>query len=443
MTTEAATSSNPESGPPTPGGDAPATMPADQGAEARVTDSGPETLASGQPSASGSDAEAIIPGLVVDESARRRRPRWAKVLITMGVVLVLFAVGSVISVRLLINRYDNAVPKANLLDPDARASQSTDGGGLPGLPIDSIHGPLNFLLLGSDLRDDDPDGGERSDTIILLHIPASLDRAYLISIPRDLRVHIPADETTGFKGSHSKINGAFNFGGGGVGGFQLLSRTLKNLIGINFDGAAIINFDGFQAAVNLLGGVTMCVDHRTRSIHTGAVYEVGCQHMQPWQALDYVRQRKSLPNGDYDRQRHQQQFLKAVFQEAIDQGIITNPLKLDQFIRQVGGALTVDTNGVKLSSLVFGLRDIRPSSIVGIRLPSHPKMISGISYVIADDEATSLYQAIADDSLDTWVTDNPTWINQTDETPGSSGTPSSGAPASDAPMAGASASAGP
>ena len=49
-----------------------------------------------------------------------------------------------------------------------------------------------------------------------MHIPATMDRAYLISIPRDLRVPIPADPDIGFKGSTEKINGAFNYGGGGI-----------------------------------------------------------------------------------------------------------------------------------------------------------------------------------------------------------------------------------
>lgn len=358
------------------------------------------------------DGEPAVEPVAPAEPPRRRRPRWAVALIAVGAVLVLLAAGSVVAVRVLAHRYESALHQADLLDPDARSSSSAEGG-LPGLPTGTIDGPLNFLILGSDLRDNDPDGGQRSDTIILVHVPASHDRAYLISIPRDLRVRIPPDPATGFEGSRQKINAAFNFGGGGTGGFKLLSRVLKNLIGITFDGAAIINFDGFKSAVHLLGGVDMCIDHRTVSIHTGAVFEVGCQHLTAAQALDYVRQRKTLPNGDYDRQRHQQQFLKAVFQEAIDQGIVTNPLKLDMFLRRVGDALTVDTNGTSLVSLVLTLHGIRPSSVVGIRLPSHPAMIGGVSFVLPDDGAESLYHAIAEDTLDAWTAEHTTWVNPT------------------------------
>lgn len=78
----------------------------------------------------------------------------------------------------------------------------------------------------------------------------------------------------------------------------------------------------------------------------------------------------------------------------------------------MGSALTVDTNGVPLANLVFGLKNINPGSLVGVKLPSEPRMIGGVSYVIAEDEATSLYQAIASDTLEDWVAANPSWVNE-------------------------------
>jgi LCP family protein required for cell wall assembly len=315
------------------------------------------------------------------------------------------ATGTVVTSLVLAHRYNSSVHHADLLDPGSRV-QGADGN-----PPSHVTGPLNFLLLGSDARPNLPDG-QRSDTIIILHIPRSMDRAYLISIPRDLRVHIPPDPDLGFHGSYEKINGAFNYGGGGISGFQLVARTLTQLIGIRFDGAGIIDFEGFQQAVRLLGGVDMCVDAETKSIHTGAVYHVGCQHLAAWQALDYVRQRKSLVDDDYGRERHQQQFLKAIFQEALDQGIAHNPVRLDQFIQSVGGSLTLDTNGVSIVDLALALRGITPGKMMGLRVPSYGEYIGGISYVLPYEQAPSLYEAITNDTLDDWVTANPTWVNQ-------------------------------
>jgi LCP family protein required for cell wall assembly len=304
--------------------------------------------------------------------------------------------------KALTARYTGAVHQGDLLAPDARRS---------GVAVSALAGPLNFLLIGSDARASNPGMGARSDTIIIVHVPAALDRAYLISVPRDLRVDIPPMPSTNFAGQLTKINASFQDGGQGTGGIQLLSATLTQLIGIRFDGAALVDFGGFDRVVEALGGVRMCIDERVRSIHTNRLFTKGCQDLTPAETLDYLRQRETLPKGDFDRQRHQQQFLKAIFDKTFASGLMSNPVKLDSVIRDVGQSLTVDTNGVPLDQLVFTLRNVRPASLVGIRLPSYPSTIGGVSYVLASDQASSLYAAIYTDQLDTWIAENPTWVN--------------------------------
>jgi LCP family protein required for cell wall assembly len=330
------------------------------------------------------------------------------------------ASGSLIGAgKVLANRYDSSVKRDTLLAEGARAD-------VPQRSTTRIVGPLNYLLLGSDLRPGD-DTTQRTDTMIVAHVPASLDKVYLVSIPRDLRVQIPAFPATAFTGSYEKINGAYEHGGYGAGGVQLLSATLADLIGIRFDGAAMVDFLGFQDVVKALGGVEMCVEQRVVSAHLarlpsgelvnpregGApiVYEPGCREFNHWQALDYVRQRYSLPDGDYGRMRHQQQFLQALLRKARAEGITTNPLQLDQLIRAVAGTLTVDTGGTSLETLMFGLRDIRPSNIVGVQVPSEPTIVGGISYIYPLEASTTLFKAMVDDTVDDWVAANPTWVN--------------------------------
>ena len=215
--------------------------------------------------------------------------------------------------QVLINRYLGTVSQQNLLGAAADSGKSIDG-------------PINLLLLGVDERSDDPEGGSRADTVMILHVPASHDMAYLVSIPRDSLVTIPAFAKTGYPGGNDKINAAFEFGyqnnGGRTGGFQLLALTIKKLTGISFNGGAVVNFDGFRSVVAAVGGVDMCVDEEVTSIHIGwniksgkegvpyrlsppafnnpvlipgmrpQVYHPGCQHLSPHQALDYVRQRE-------------------------------------------------------------------------------------------------------------------------------------------------------
>jgi LCP family protein required for cell wall assembly len=253
--------------------------------------------------------------------------------------------------------------------------------------------------------------GARSDTIIIVHIPATLDRAYLISIPRDLRVDIPPMLDRGFPGALDKINASFQDGGQGAGGVQLLSATLTQLTGVRFDGAAVVNFGGFDKIVEDLGGVYMCIDEDVTSIHTGFVFHKGCQNLTAQQTLDYLRQRETLPGGDFDRQRHQQQFLQAIFSSMFSSGVTQNPIKIDQIIRAVGSAMTVDLNGIELDQLIYTLRDVQPSAVTGVRIPSRTQTIAGISFVLQTDGADGLYASIDDDTLDQWVLENPQWVN--------------------------------
>lgn len=333
-----------------------------------------------------------------------RSPWWTKLVIVLGALLFVLPLGMIGFERILVARYGDAIHRGNLLSPDARQ-------GAEGTDLTSLSGPLNFLLIGSDARAKNPAMGARSDTIIIVHVPASLDRAFLISIPRDLRVDIPPAPDRGFGGRLDKINASFEDGGQGAGGVQLLSRTLTQLLGIRFDGAALVNFGGFDKVVQELGGVHMCIDDNVKSIHTGFVFHKGCQNLTPAQTLDYLRQRETLPGGDFDRQRHQQQFLKAIFEKTFASGLAQNPVRLDRIIRDVGSALTVDTNGVPIDDLVFTLRNVRPSSLVGVRLPSFTRTIGGVSYVIANDQASSLYQALYNDTLDQWALTHPSWVN--------------------------------
>ncbi|MFI2708580.1 LCP family protein [Micromonospora sp. NPDC018662] len=298
----------------------------------------------------------------------------------------------------LTHRYDRTVAKEQLLDPTARKKRT------------DLDGALNYLLIGSDHRPGADAADQRSDTILIVHVPAGMRQAYLISVPRDLLVAIPA--APGFPGGQDKVNAAYEHGGGGIGGARLLSATLTRLTGVRFDGAALVDFSGFTRVIDQLGGIRMCVDTPVRSIHTGARFDPGCQQMDGARTLDYVRQRYGLPDGDYDRQRHQQQMLRAVLDRAGETHLRGDPVKLDRVLRAVGGALTVDTNGVPLDELVFALRALPADALRGVRLPSSPQTIDQVSYVVLDPGGGDLFTALRDARVPAWADANPRWVNR-------------------------------
>ncbi|MEV0004438.1 LCP family protein [Micromonospora sp. NPDC050980] len=304
----------------------------------------------------------------------------------------------VVGLRSLTHRYDRTVTKEQLLDPAARKKRT------------KLDQPLNYLLIGSDHRPGANAEDQRSDTILIVHVPAGMRQAYLISVPRDLLVAIPA--APGFPGGQDKVNAAYEHGGGGTGGARLLSATLTRLTGVRFDGAALIDFSGFTQVIDQLGGIRMCVDTPVRSIHTKTRFEPGCQQMDGARTLDYVRQRYDLPNGDYDRQRHQQQMLRAVLDRAGETNLRGDPVKLDRVLRAVGGALTVDTNGVPLDELVFALRTLPADALRGVRVPSYPQTIDQVSYVVLDTGGGDLFTAVRDARVPAWADANPRWVDR-------------------------------
>jgi LCP family protein required for cell wall assembly len=349
------------------------------------------------PSSERAGFNSADPSDVAQTVGRPERLRRTLMIVITSLVVVLTMVG--IAGALLIHRYDDAVRRGNLLAPGARQ------------PNSSASGPLNLLLIGSDFRSWNPDAGQRSDTIILAHVPRTMDRAYLISVPRDLLVDIPPMPSLNFGGDTPKINAAFQYGRGGIGGAGLVSATLTHLVGIRFDGAAVIDFSGLRNAVDILEGVRLCLDDRVVSTSTGKVFDPGCQLMQSADVLDYLRQR-DFPDGDYARQRHQQQFLKAFLDRARSRGAAANPVKMDALIRAVAATMTVDTGQTALSDLVFALRDLSPAGIIGIKIPSYPDTIEDVSYVVASQEAPSLFDAVRSDSVERWAHNNEQWVNK-------------------------------
>lgn len=360
-----------------------------------------------------------------------------------GALLMIASGVGIVGEKVIIARYTGTIRQESLLGSDTLA-HDTKG-------HVSINGPINLLLAGTDERPEDPANGARSDTDIIVHIPASHDAAYLISLPRDTRVAIPASPRTRYPGGTDKLNAAFEFGyqngGGRAGGFELLARTIKGMSGISFNGGAIVNFDGFQALVKALGGVNMCVDEKVISIHIGQdrhghfatpyhldaglnphpvpgvtpqVYQPGCQHLEAWQALDYVRQRELVADGDYGRQRHQQQFIKAVAKEATSSGVVTNPAKLDAVIRSAGKLLTFDGGGISIEDWIFALKDVNGGGITMIKTNAgkfNPLTIDGQAFEALTADSQQLLQAVRDDTAAAFVAAHPDWIAADGTTP--------------------------
>ncbi|PRY31362.1 LCP family protein [Pseudosporangium ferrugineum] len=367
---------------------------------------------------------------------KRRSPLWARLCAIFGCVLMVISGGALITSKALVARYAGAVETKDLFGNSAAGATKR--------PVSDIKGPVNILLVGIDPRDTST--APLSDSIIVVHIPKGLKQAYLFSIPRDLRVEIPPFARTGFQGGTSKINAAMSYGSStGDGkhdvaqGFDLLAKTVSKLTGIKkFDAGAIINFNGFKEIVDAMDGVTMTIDQNVKSEHLQPngkprprrpecadnscahpyvgpqkEYKKGTYHLEGWEALDYVRQRYGLPKSDYDRQRHQQQFIKAMAEQALSKNVVTNPIKLDQVLRAAGDALIFDGNGHNVVDWGLALRGLRSNDMALVKLPGR-SLFNGRQYIGEglEPSADDFFASVNDDTIATFLVEHPDFLQK-------------------------------
>lgn len=277
-----------------------------------------------------------------------------------------------------------------------------------GRPAKPVEGALNILLVGSDSRDPDAPVDQsskwRADTIIVMHIPSDHKQAYLVSIPRDLYVPIPESASADCgSGQRGKINAAFAFGG-----LPLAVRTVECFTDVRLDHVMAIDFAGFKQVTDALGGVDLKVERTITSIHKPyRTFTKGVNHMDGAEALDWIRQRKQFPDGDFARMRHQQEFLRALMDKAASTGTLTNPKKLHDFLQSVTDAVTVD-QGFSLMDMAVQFRNLRGENLTFVTSPHvGSQTINGESVVVSDREkALAMYRAMAGDTMADWVKAN-------------------------------------
>ncbi|HEY9390601.1 MAG TPA: LCP family protein [Mycobacteriales bacterium] len=259
----------------------------------------------------------------------------------------------------------------------------------------------NLLVVGSDERPDLPGSG-RADTIILVHLDRGGRRAYLVSLPRDTLVP----------------GGSCGPGQPGEllcpllrGGPEAEAEAVSRLTGVRIDGVVSVRFGGLVALVDAVGGVDLTVDREVRSRDTHRVFRTGRQHLTGTQALDYVRQRYDLANGDLDRQRHQQELLAALLDRATSLGVLANPARLEALLRAAGDAVTVSPDGFDLVALGRQYPGLRTGSLVGLTVPCHLAVHDSAQGPVMtydlDPGATDLFGAIAADRIAPFVAGHP------------------------------------
>ncbi|MEV5300703.1 LCP family protein [Amycolatopsis methanolica] len=297
-------------------------------------------------------------------AAPARGHRWRPVAYTAAGLASLLVLGGTGFAWTQLSRLDTGLATADVIAPSAqvpsgRASLSVDQTILL-VGLDSrtdVQGnPLPQDVLDQLHAGDAADGGDTTDTMIVVHIPAGGGSASAISIPRDSYVQIAG----GF-GKH-KINSAYTYGkqaaldtlreqgltgaalerAASAAGARTAIETVEDFTGLTINHYAAVNLAGFYALSNAVGGVPVCLKQAVHDSYSGADFPAGKQTLSGAQALAFVRQRHGLPGGDLDRIARQQAFLAGMAQVVLGTGTLTNPVRLSGLIGAVQQSVVID-----------------------------------------------------------------------------------------------------
>jgi LCP family protein required for cell wall assembly len=277
--------------------------------------------------------------------------------------------------------------------------------------------PYNLLLIGSDSRSGETAaeaqqfgtatdaGGQRSDTIKIVHVDPSTGTASTLSIPRDTYVTLSGLPSSTQLSAQNKINAAF------AGGPDALIQTIQNTFGIPISHYIVINFFGLQDAVNALGGISLDFPYpaRDRDCQTGVCYNnsglnvttAGCQVLNGQQALALSRSRfyEYYANGEwtYDQSSDIGRITRQniIISAALNKAKSTyNPLRLNGLLTGVVHDFSKD-DGLSPNDL-FALAEryhaFSGSQLQSYTLPTAPAYTTGGSAVevVQPDEASQM-----------------------------------------------------
>lgn len=322
----------------------------------------------------------------VDESPRRRKDRRGmglgrRIAVSLVAFLLLLVVGIGGYGWFLSSKVDRNLTHDNLLGASADLTTTTKGKKL----VDDQG--TNYLLIGSDARPGET--ASRSDVIQLVHVAQDYKDVWIIHFPRDLYVPVPGH-------GEDKINAAYAYGQS-----PLLVRTIQDLVGVKIDHVAKTDFEGFKNLTDALGGV------RVTNQQASPKYPAGTVDLDGTQALEYVRERKTLAEGDISRGQRQQAWLKAMMSETLTPGVLLNPSKLNGVIDAGTKHTTVD-NSLEASTIrreAIKMRNLRGGNIHFVTAPfsGYGTAPNGGSIDILDEQGMDeLSDALRTDDMESY-----------------------------------------
>ncbi|MET3696815.1 LytR family transcriptional attenuator [Bacillus oleivorans] len=313
---------------------------------------------------------------------KKKRKRWVVLFV---VLLFLLGGAGIMAAEFWSSIYETREPidedlknaienKKNELDPDSLLLKDRKKG----------NGPFTVLLLGVDTYDAEQG---RTDTMMVAIVDPKDNEVSLVSIPRDMRVEIIG------RGEYGKINSAYAWGG-----INMSIATVEHFLEIPIDYYATVDFKGFQALVDAIGGIELNVEKSMtfwdRLTKQNVSFQAGPQTLNGFEALNYARFRGDA-EGDFGRNRRQQQVVSAILDQTIDLRNVTN---LTEISEALGDNVRTDISFTKMVSLAGSLK-MSGDEVESIKYDAYPTNIGGASYVTIDDAELERLKGILEEKM--------------------------------------------
>jgi LCP family protein required for cell wall assembly len=269
----------------------------------------------------------------------------------------------------------------------------------------------NILLIGSDSRSGgngtiggrDGIDGQRSDTVMVLHLAPGAHSAVVLSFPRDSVVPVCSctaeDGSPGqaaAPGEIEQINASFAYGGPGC-----LWKTVEETTHIHINDFIELTFTGFEKVIDDLGGVNVCLPEAVDDPLSNLKLSAGVHRVFGWQALAFWRTREGVGSGMDTERIQRDQFLMASLVQGVEHsGLLTSPTKIASVVGDVARSMTTDTELTQSRLLDIGrtLRGISSGSVQFIEVPweLYPENTNWVQW--QQPQARALFSSIAHDT---------------------------------------------
>ncbi|MGV9857808.1 LCP family protein [Gordonia sp. NPDC003425] len=339
-----------------------------------------------------------------DRSLKNSATVTGRVLVAIACVTALVGTGFVWGYLQSVNGNWRTI---NAVDPDDANIRNKD----------AQYGDENYLIVGTDTRSGknsavgagttaDADGA-RSDTVILVNIPANRSRVVAVSFPRDLQVDRPDceqwDNTTGtYSGTLPAAQGVKLNSVYADGGPKCLVKVITEMSGLNINHFIGMDFYGFEKVVRAVGGVEVCSTTPLYDYELGQILsKPGKQKLTGRRALNYVRARtiSTEGNGDYGRIKRQQLFMSSLLRSTLSGNVLSNPAKLNSIVNTFIEYSYVDgVDTQSLLKLADSMQGIEAGRVTFLTIPTSGTATDGSNNEIPrTDDINAIFNAIIDD----------------------------------------------